>query len=111
MEPGLPPITSESVYAEAPVGGGEPRSNTIAGGVKLAVRFCDAPVIVNSFTEHEVVDAGHALKTHVLPAGVMLVLLGTSAPEKEPVASSDPEIICETLKFAPLNLYCALGFE
>jgi len=67
--------------------------------------------MVNSFLEHEVVEAGQAWKTHVLPEGVMKLLSGTSAPEKAPLAFSEPEMTCDTLKGAPLNLYCALGFE
>lgn len=60
----------------------------MAGGMRNVLIFSDPPVIVRFADEHGVVEAGQACTVHVLPEGVIDVLLGTTTPENEPEPSS-----------------------
>jgi hypothetical protein len=73
------------------------------GGVTLAV--CVAPVMVISKLEQEEVAAGQTCRRHLLPAGVMNVLLGTGAFTKRPAPFKTPEITCAVLNGAPFQRY------
>jgi hypothetical protein len=54
--------------------------------------LCEAPVIVKVTSLQAVVEPGQNCSLHLLPEGVMLVLLGTATPVNDPAASKDPEI-------------------
>ena len=111
--PGSAPLTSLSLYARAP-SSGTVRFRFTAGGMICALIFAVPPVIVRFCEKQGVVAAGHTCTVHVLPDGVMKLLLGTATPENEPVlssASGDAGIVVWLSNAAPFQKYGPVGFE